>query len=250
MALNGRKHFLNPVINIEKGNGMKGTSLFTNQRGFTLVELLIATAITGIIGVMIVTAYNSQQHTYRQQDDVAQIQQNIRAAMHLLARDIRLAGYDPTGSANAALIPDGATPDNKLQVTMDLSEDGDIDDSGNGYDEATNNVVEDITYELSGTNLVRNTIVIAEDVEALDFEYLDNDYNDIGNPVANADDIRAVQVSIVARGERVVGTPAYSLTFINQQGKEIWPDGATPDDRYQRRYLTTTVKCRNLGLGS
>lgn len=64
-----------------------------DRRGFSLIELLIAMALT-----LILLAYGFQllviQHRqYIIQDRIAEAQQNLRAGIDMMAREIRLAGY-------------------------------------------------------------------------------------------------------------------------------------------------------------
>jgi type IV pilus assembly protein PilW len=65
----------------------------SNKNGFTLIELLVAMAISGIVAGAIFTAFQSQQKSYLIQDQVTEMQQNLRAAMDIMVRDIRMAGY-------------------------------------------------------------------------------------------------------------------------------------------------------------
>jgi prepilin-type N-terminal cleavage/methylation domain-containing protein len=64
-----------------------------SKAGFTLIEILVALAITAIIMGSVYSAFLSQQKSTVVQTNVSDIQQNLRAAMDFLARDIRLAGY-------------------------------------------------------------------------------------------------------------------------------------------------------------
>lgn len=66
-----------------------------NKRGFTLVEVLIAMAVTALIMTAAYTAFDSQQKTTTIQTNVSDMQQNLRAALDFMARDIRLAGCNP-----------------------------------------------------------------------------------------------------------------------------------------------------------
>ena len=75
-----------------------------SNRGLTLVELMIAVAISGIVAGAIFTAFQSQQKSYLIQDQVAEMQQNLRAAMDIMVREIRMAGYDPQGSNGFGII--------------------------------------------------------------------------------------------------------------------------------------------------
>jgi prepilin-type N-terminal cleavage/methylation domain-containing protein len=62
--------------------------------GFTLVELMIAMAITGLVLAAVYAAFGSQLRTHVGQQMTVEIQQNIRAAFTLMQHDIRMAGYD------------------------------------------------------------------------------------------------------------------------------------------------------------
>ncbi len=61
--------------------------------GYSLVELLVAAAIMGVVISYIMGFFGSQHHTYMVVDQVAETQQNSRAIAGLIERDIRSAGY-------------------------------------------------------------------------------------------------------------------------------------------------------------
>ena len=63
------------------------------QKGLTLIELLIAMTMTSILGAGIYRTFISQQHTYEVQDQVVDMQQNVRMAVSQMVRDIRMAGF-------------------------------------------------------------------------------------------------------------------------------------------------------------
>lgn len=65
--------------------------------GFTLVEMLIATFILGIVTMAAFNFYQNQHQQYIRQTDAADAQQNIRVTMNELARQIRQAGYKAFG---------------------------------------------------------------------------------------------------------------------------------------------------------
>ena len=64
-----------------------------NQRGMTLVELLVALVITGIVTSAGYGIYLAQHEGWIVQEQVTNMQQNARAAMHELETKIRMAGY-------------------------------------------------------------------------------------------------------------------------------------------------------------
>jgi prepilin-type N-terminal cleavage/methylation domain-containing protein len=70
-----------------------GRTFFRRKNGVTLVELLIALALSSILTAALYRALISQQKTYTAQDQAAEMQQNVRIAMGQMAREIRMAGY-------------------------------------------------------------------------------------------------------------------------------------------------------------
>lgn len=64
-----------------------------NEKGFTLVELLIALLISGFVVSAAYGIYLTQHEGWIIQEQVSNMQQNIRAAMHELETRIRMAGY-------------------------------------------------------------------------------------------------------------------------------------------------------------
>ena len=226
-------------LEITQGEG----SMTTKKRadsGFTLIEILVALALSGIVLTAIYTAYQSQHKTYIAQESVAKMQQNLRAAMYLMIQEIRMAGYDPRGTANAGI--ETADP-GELKFTKDLDGDGTID-SGNSEDITYSLYTTDDIQKLGRKNPTQNKAV-ALNIDALDFVYLDEDNSE----TASASEIRSVQITIVARTGR--SDPDYTNPFEyhNLLGEKIYPDYAGPaNDGFHRRALSTQVKCRNLGL--
>jgi len=70
-----------------------GESGHADQKGLTLVELLIALVLTAIIGGAMYQGLINQSRSYVQQDQAAEAQQNCRVAMDDILRELRMAGY-------------------------------------------------------------------------------------------------------------------------------------------------------------
>lgn len=64
----------------------------TRNRGVTLIELMIALVISAILVGGVYSLLITQQRVYVRQDQVVGAQQDARAALTILARDIRMAG--------------------------------------------------------------------------------------------------------------------------------------------------------------
>ncbi|MGB6377547.1 MAG: prepilin-type N-terminal cleavage/methylation domain-containing protein [Syntrophobacteria bacterium] len=238
----------------------------SKEHGFTLVELLVAMAITAVVMAAVYTLYKTQQESYIAQDQVVEMQQNVRASLYQMARDMRMAGFNPQRAPNVGgfvtQLPDdggGTTTTNSTNIafTIDQDSNGVIDIDAN---------TEQIAYRLdNATSALQKFRVsddtwqtVADNISAVDFVYLDLNGTDItasviANPTAQyattnlpfIDSIRSIEMSIVARTGRIdtsfPGTPAY----FNQQGTEIL---AVQADHYRKRLITTTIFCRNLGL--
>ena len=234
---------------------MKGKRLEKfKEQGFTLIELLVVVALVGIVMAGIYSTYASQQKSYITQDQVAAMQQNLRAAMYYMGREIRMAGYDPTGSAGAAIMIANVA---ELQFTIDENGDGDFtnpspppaNDSNEQLRYAlTNDADRDGIADGSPCNLGRETWdgglqTLSENIDALNFVYLDAN----GTITATLSDIRSVQVTIVARTSR--GDPGYTNTTVYQNQQDP-PTTILPaqNDNFRRRLLTTFIRCRNLGF--
>jgi prepilin-type N-terminal cleavage/methylation domain-containing protein len=63
------------------------------ESGFSLIELLIAIALGVIVLAVIFSTFKSQQDSYLLQGQVSMAQQNLRAALYMITRDIQMAGY-------------------------------------------------------------------------------------------------------------------------------------------------------------
>ena len=74
-----------------------------NNRGFTLTELLVAMGLSAVVMASVGSIYYQQQKSFLVQEQIAGAQQNLRAAMYFMERDIRSAGYDPTQNANTSI---------------------------------------------------------------------------------------------------------------------------------------------------
>jgi len=64
-----------------------------NRKGITLIELLVALVISGILLAGVYRTFVSQQHTFTVQDQVVDMQQNVRLAINRMTRELRMAGF-------------------------------------------------------------------------------------------------------------------------------------------------------------
>ena len=79
------------------------------NQGFTIVELLIAMVVALLALGTIYSTFLNQHKSYVIQEETAVMNQNLRIALFYMQREIRMAGCDPTGNADARIITVNAT---------------------------------------------------------------------------------------------------------------------------------------------
>lgn len=252
-----------------------------SKKGFTLIELLVAMAIASIIMAAIVTTYQIQVRAANTQAALTDMTQIARVAVEIMSHEIRMAGINPTGNANARIItaeagnlifsldvddaagtgqPNGDCCDANEIIRYYLSNDAD----GDGInDNIASNVECHLLRETGAGNDPAspcggagvNTQPLAFNVDGLNFVYLDADNNVLPSPVTGNDlnDIRSIELTMVTRAGLSSGGLLYSYTnaetYSNQQltGTSDHWEFDPPDDSFRRLLLTTTINGRNLG---
>ena len=232
------------------------------NKGFTLIELLIVLVISGIIMTGIYSAFKTQQDSYLAQEQVAEMQQNLRAGLDIMMRELRMAGYDIDQNGTKTRTA-GITVANPGDITFTLVADSDgVDSNSDGtIDEAGE--LKTIQYSLYDANvdgsidlgrligtIPGNRRAVAENIQAIEFQYLDSD----GLVTATLASIRSIQISILASAGNPDRKFNNSQTYTPASGG-VWDlngaaagNGNPPNDNFRRRFQTMTVKCRNMGL--
>lgn len=70
-----------------------------NKTGLTLLEIVLALAIAGMVGLSLARILGISAQINRQQRDLTELEQNAAVVVHLLQNDLRLAGYRSSGEA-------------------------------------------------------------------------------------------------------------------------------------------------------
>jgi type IV pilus assembly protein PilW len=230
---------------------MKSRKYFIqSNHGFTLIELLVAMVVALLAMGAIYSTFLNQQKSYVVQQETAAMHQNIRAALFYMEREIRMAGCDPTGNANAGfpIVPTIGAQASSIRFTEDVT------GAGGNPDGAVTAANEDIQYNLDASGNLRRTdfnaggspgVIVAQNIDAIDFVYLDAASAPIAFPVLDPSAIRSVEITIVARTANNTLASPNNKPYVNQQGTTIF---TAPGDNFSRRRLTTSIKCRNLGL--
>jgi prepilin-type N-terminal cleavage/methylation domain-containing protein len=68
-------------------------TILKNQKGITLIELLVALVISGLLLAGIYRTFINQQKTFVVQEQVVDMQQNMRSAINRMMTEIKMAGF-------------------------------------------------------------------------------------------------------------------------------------------------------------
>lgn len=107
--------------------GYKVFSFVGRERGFTLVELLIAMAVASIVAMSGFALFSQSNWSYQVQENVGEAQQNARVAMDRIVRDVRTAGFGLPDSPEITL--GGETFKIPITVEDNVNETGTMPDT-------------------------------------------------------------------------------------------------------------------------
>ncbi len=222
-------------------NSKKGR--LAQEHGFTLVELMIAMVISGFIMAALYSAYVVQQKHALAQEQVTEMQQNLRAGMDYFIGEIRLAGFDPTGEVTDGEKIVDATA-NSLQYFFD-------NDDANSFVFFDNDNTNELRQETHGGGAQ----LVADNIEAFELYYVLEDGTKTSLPI-DPGKIRSVEVSILAKAHQPDPNFTNMMTYVPASGDPNWDingeniagTGNPPNDQFRRRLLITSVQLRNMGL--
>ena len=168
--------------------------------GFTLVELMVSMAISLAVLAAIAGTFTAQTRQNSAEEQLGQMQQNVRGALDLMIREIHMAGYKPAGGVFNGIQTSSATT---LRIKLDLDSsgvetDGTTDDISYAFDSSTGL----ISRTLNNTG---STATLADNVTAFSFTYLDAN----GTSTTTNTAVRRITINITARTAKP--DPGYSI---------------------------------------
>ena len=211
---------------------LKNNHLYS-KTGFSLVELLMALAISSIVLGAIYSVFTITNKNFTTQNVAANVQQSLRSAIGLMARDIRLAGLDPIGTESFGIEYASQT---KIRFTLDSIDIGTGD--FNGIVDETD--FEEVTYDFQSNQVMQtlyetasspNSAVLISSITNLNFAYVDaanNDLIDYGLTPQRVPDDKLADITSVE----------ILITIEEPAGR----------DEPVSRTLTRKVECRNLAF--
>lgn len=212
----------------------------------TLIEILVATAIAGVITAAITTLFQVHHRMAMKQEETTLMQQELLAATSQIAEELRMCGYSPTGAPGFGFknLPEKGKPDygratnqTAIYCTLDYMGDGKVDESGSGslWDHAgfRLNVLNTGAPKSEPDNVLRKYDTgavhwqpLCTNIGELRFAYFDNKGESIADPEQNTDKICIVEIKITA----IPSSNRANLGIGN-------------------RTMATRVTCRNLTCG-
>ena len=240
-------------------------AIYREQKGLTIIELLIAMVLAIILTSAAYRTFSSQQKVYTVQEQVTEMQQALRSTMMTMVREIRMAG---------CIDPDDRDGFEGNDIDTDVPYDSDTSPFSNGdnerIEEATNtsicfeadvdddNATETIRYFIDANGqLVRqcwqwngatwqpdgNPQLFPEHFAGIFLEYTFED-GERGVPGFQGDgtddreDIRMVHLTLVAR--TLKEDPEY------RDGLNI--SGSASDGTCRTRTISANIRVRNMGM--
>ena len=256
--------------------------ILRKNRGFTLIEMMVGLAVTSVLMVGIYSTYNIQQKSYKTQTMIVSVQQNLRGSLIVMEDEIRMAGYDKsvpnTGLFGITDITIDGNGNGTLTFTGDFGTGNDNNGSLDGNETFQYTIADLPVGSPDGIlDLARDAgggrQLLAEGIQAMGFAFAyDNDADqqldtDAGGNVlwgfdsngdnildanvaggglptlVNMNRIRAVRMWLLARTKGNVPNHTDTDTYV-VANRTLGPY----NDRFRRILLTSTIKCRNMGL--
>jgi prepilin-type N-terminal cleavage/methylation domain-containing protein len=199
-------------------------TLFKKGKGLTLIELLVALAISAILTAGLYRTFIGQHKTYAAQEQVVDMQQNARVAISRMMREIRMAGL---GNVSTVL-PNFTAINGPFNNVINPSDNKNIVD-GRVTDQVTIiGAFEQISTLASEASPGTNTIQLKG--KASEFDRVNKKYICIGGLETHTISIIDTVGNTITMNENVVNrfpvdTPVFKVKAITYQ---LRPDNRNP----------------------
>ncbi len=203
-----------------------------SNRGFTLLEIMVALVVFALVGVAI---FQILVHTNQSEDvgqSLTEAQQNARAALDTILRDLRQAGYNIDSSKN---VPIETASQYRMTFVIDQNQNGTIDPG------------ERITYFLDAD---QSDPAVANTPNPHDYvirRIISTAADSMAAPAAGTGDIVAYGVTQRPAGGDGWGVPLFDYYAGN--GTSLLGGGADPDDAVYGRTVADSLLGAPAGTG-
>lgn len=181
------------------------------QKGYTLIEVLVSTTIFIIVLFAIYLMYETNQATYAKGEEKADIQQNARVALDIMEKELKSAGYNPSGVTTTA-IQDTSLSSYEITFITDVDADGVTEKVKYTREKPTGepyyNIYKEVWKWSAGSWGTSTKFPIAEKITDLTFSYYNENNGSTTDPTA----VRRITISITASND-VPGQGTQSITL-------------------------------------
>jgi len=234
------------------------------QKGFTLVEIMVAITLSLILMAGVGQIYLSSKESFRIQNELAQIQENQRIAVQFLQHDIRQAGFVPFGAViipNSVSVTDGGSNTNGVALSDSITISYTADKDCLGQDAPDGIAVN--TYSIDNDRLMCNgngggaknagNQPIADGVSNMQILLgVDSNPDNDSTSMKSADayvnatssmvlnNVVSVRIALLVRSAGSVKKQDANLTY------NLLDVNVKQTDRIKRQVVTTTIPLRNV----
>lgn len=187
--------------------------------GFTLVEMMVGLTLGAIGAAVLFSIFMGTQSTYIDTKEEAFEGGDTRAAIGMMAQEVRSAGSNPGNIPFQRLAT--ATSDS-MRIISDLD--------GDGVIEANVEPSEDVVYFYdSGSGTLQRdpgtgAVVLISQLESMAFEYFDNQGNQLGNggplTATQRGAVRAVRFDVNLEGPHEGAYPIHLETVATMRNEQ------------------------------
>jgi len=175
------------------------------DRGFTLIELMVSIAIGMVVLASVATTFTSQTRAYSAQEQINQMEQNLRGALDIMTREIKMAGYRPNGGTVTGVVIYSSS---SLTIQADIDGTGTLLASGTGSDTANEQIA--YVYDIVNKKITRQVgsgtaATLAENISAFTFTYYQSSGATLATSASNIRRIKIAMTGITAKPD-----PGYS----------------------------------------
>lgn len=242
--------------NFKKAHGMK-------QRGFTLVEILLAITLSLILIAGVIQVYLSSKTSFHVQHQLARVQENQRISIDFLKRDILQAGFNIPISEDPITIEEGSNGDSDT-ITIRYASATDClgQDTPNGIavnryfiqtdDQGSRLVCDGNSVDADGNDLPASPI--ADGISHMQILVGENTIDNAGSTysaqlpsadryvnvgTANTNRVVSIRIAFLTQSEEAIRQQNIAESFT------LLDNVVNTSDRIKRQVVTTTIPLRN-----
>ena len=173
---------------------------YKNTAGFTLIEMMVAITLGMIVIAGVTGTFTAQTRQNAAEEQISQMNQNVRGALDMILRDLMQAGYKAPGGSVAGVTYNAS----QLLIQADLDANGSIDTGSTSLEYVVyvfDSANQRITRQLGTAGSAE---VLAENITACNFTY--KDASDATTTTSSS--IRKMTIAITGQTAKV--DPSYS----------------------------------------